>query len=215
MTERPLDRLFPLTGIVAVALWVIGLVIVEGASSTDAEAAADVLAAYQEDDVAITVGGFVFMVGSAFFLWFVGSLRAELAAHEEAGSYLTPIAFAGGIATAVCLMLVPGPNIAAAINQDELTAEAAQAMGIVDDAFFIGAEVSAIVLLVATALFALRTGVLPRWLAWASLVVALILLIGPIGWIGLIFLFPLWVIAVSLLLRARGRRAAVEVHAPA
>ena len=204
MTERGFDRFFPLAGVVAVALWVIGLVIVEGASSTNAETPAENLAAYQEDALAISIGGFLFMLGAAFFLWFLGSLRSRLVAVEPPPSHLTAIAFAGGVATAICLLLVPGPNLAAAINEDDLSAEAAQAMAVVDDAFFVGAEVAAIVLLVATGLLALRTGVLPRWVAWLSFAIALVLVIAPVGWAALIFGFPVWVLAVSLLLFARG-----------
>jgi hypothetical protein len=44
------------------------------------------------------------------------------------------------------------------------------------------------------------TASLPRWLAWVSLVVALALIILPIGWAALLFAFPLWVLVVSYLL---------------
>ena len=68
------------------------------------------------------------------------------------------------------------------------------------DVFFLGAEMSAAVLLAATGVHALRTGSLPSWLAWVSLVVALALIILPIGWAALLFAFPLWVLVVSFLL---------------
>lgn len=207
MTERRLDRFFPLAGIAAVALWVIGFIVVEGGSDTGAETAAETLAVYQDDDAAILAGGFITMLGTVFFLWFLGSLRTALMAAEGVGSHLTAIAFAGGIVTAVCLLLVPGPNIAGAINNDELTAEAAQAMTVIDDAFFLGAELAAIVLVVATGLLALRTGVLPRWLAWFSFLIAVALVIVPIGWAALIFGLPVWVLAVSILLFTRGAQA--------
>ena len=216
MTERRFDRFHPLAGIVAVVLWVVGFVVVEGGSSTDAESPADVLAAYQDDTGAIVAGGFLAMLGAVFFLWFVGSLRNRLAEAEGGIGNLTPIAFAGGIATAICLLLVPGPNVAAAINENDLSAEAAQAMSVVDDAFFVGAELSAIVLLVATGLLALRTGLFPRWFAWVSFLIALVLVIAPIGWAALIFAFPLWVLAASLMLFMRGERAgAAPVESPA
>jgi len=46
---------------------------------------------------------------------------------------------------------------------------------------------------------------LPVWLAWASLVFALGLLIFPIGWAVLIFGVPLWTVVVSVLLWRRVR----------
>jgi hypothetical protein len=77
------------------------------------------------------------------------------------------------------------------------------------------------VLVAATALVALRTGALPRWLTWLSLAFALWLLIPPLGtsgatqpenpaaWTGLAVLpaAPLWtaVTAVVLTLKRRDR----------
>jgi type IV secretory pathway TrbD component len=59
----------------------------------------------------------------------------------------------------------------------------------------------------------LRTGSLPRWLAWVSLVVALALIILPIGWAALLFGFPLWVLVVSFLLWSASADTA-EASAP-
>ena len=212
MSDRRWKRLSPLTGIVAVALWVIATLITEGAATTDADTPQEMLAAYRDDTGAILSGSFLFMVGTAFFLWFLGSLRSRLFAAEGPPAHLSGIAFAGGIATAVCLLLMPAPHVAATINEDDLTAEAAHTLGTIDDAFFVGAEIAAIVLLVATGLLALRTGVLPRWLGYVSLVVAVWLVIGPIGWLALLLAFPVWVILVSVLLM---QRAGAERELPA
>ena len=43
----------------------------------------------------------------------------------------------------------------------------------------------------------------PRWLAWVSLLLALWLVIGPIGWLALLFGLPLWTLLVSVLLLRR------------
>jgi hypothetical protein len=49
--------------------------------------------------------------------------------------------------------------------------------------------------------------VLPAWLGWFALVVVLGLLIVPIGWLFLLFLFPLWLSATSLVLYGRASAA--------
>ena len=54
-------------------------------------------------------------------------------------------------------------------------------------------------------LTSLSTGAFPAWLAWASIVLAIWLLIVPIAWIALVYAFPLWLIAVSVLLWTRAR----------
>ena len=73
-------------------------------------------------------------------------------------------------------------------------------------AFFIGAGIAGASLLAATGMVALRTAVLPTWLGWASLVVALLMLtvLGPIGFIAIVIGLPLWVLVVSILLWRRG-----------
>lgn len=192
-------RYAPLTGVAAVVFWVVGFFLFLSTDVEGAEEAAEILAGYESDENAILFAGWVFVLGGVLFLWFLGSLRTRLLAAEGAPGRLTAIAFGGGIATAIFLMTLPLGDMAAALA-DELEPQAAQALNNIGTAGFIGAEFSAIALLVATALVALRTGVLPRWLGWVSLLLALWLLIAPIGWLALIFGVPLWILVVSVLL---------------
>ena len=60
---------------------------------------------------------------------------------------------------------------------------------------------------VAVAVLAFRTNVLPRWWAAFSILIAVVLVIGPIGWAALIFGLPLWTIGTALFLLL-GRRPA-------
>jgi hypothetical protein len=192
-------RYAPLTGVAAVVFWVVGFFLFLSTDVEGAEEAAEILAGYESDENAVLFAGWVFVLGGVLFLWFLGSLRTHLLAAEGAPGRLTAIAFGGGIATAIFLMTLPLGDMAAALA-DELEPQAAQALNNIGTAGFIGAEFSAIALLVATALVALRTGVLPRWLGWVSLLLALWLLIAPIGWLALIFGVPLWILVVSVLL---------------
>ena len=199
----------PLTGVAAVVLWVVGLLV--GGDKTNKDEGAEILAAVRDNSNQILLGGILFLIGTALFIWFLGALRNRLLAAEGEPGRLAATAFAGGVATAVCVALFPGPDLAAALNKDDIDASAASAMHNLGDAFFLGAEYLLPVLLVATALASLRHGALPRWLAWVSLVIAVVLLIGPIGWAALIFAFPLWVIVVSILLWRGWPRTAYAV----
>ncbi len=64
------------------------------------------------------------------------------------------------------------------------------------------ANVCASVLVAATSVVALRTSVLPRWLAWAGFVVALIALLHPLVPEATLLLRVLWVLAVSVFMLA-------------
>jgi hypothetical protein len=206
MVERRRDlweRFGPLSGVAAVVLWIIGFLLFLATEVEGADTAAEILAGYESDENLILLAAWLFVLGGVLFLWFLGTLRTRLLAAEGAPGRLTAIAFAAGIATAVFLMSLPLGDVAGALA-DDLEPAAAQALNEVGTAFFVGAEFSALALVVATALLVLRTGALPRWLGWVSLVLGLLLLIGPIGWLGLIFGFPIWVLVVSFLLWQRG-----------
>ncbi len=204
------ERWAPLTGVAAVVLWAIGFLVIEGFgdSPSDDAAPAEILRYFEEDEGSLFLGGLIFMLGTLFFVWFAGSLRSTIAALEGASARLASIAFAGAVMKAVFDIALLAPQLAGAFVANEsdapLAPEAAQALWHAGFGFFVAAEYSGALLLVATAIAILRWRLLPAWLAWASLALALILLIPPIGWLGLLIGIPLWTLATSVLLYLRG-----------
>jgi hypothetical protein len=198
------ERLAPLAGIVTVVLWFAAVFIIETVTNppTDDATADDVLAYFRGEETGIYVSSVLFALGSLFFLWFVGSLRAALDRAEGAGGRVANIAFGAGVAVVVATLLF-GVTPAVGAFSGDAGAQAAEALWYVDDIFFVGAEFLAIPLVLATALVAWRTGVLPRWLAILSILVAVLLLVVPIGWAGLIFGLPIWTVATSVVLSRR------------
>jgi hypothetical protein len=201
-----LERWLPLTGVVAVALWIIGIFVLENASP-DSDASPDEILAYFDDDSAsIYAGAFLFSLGTAFFVWFLGSLRTAFLAAEGQPGRLTAVVFAGGVGKAVFDMGVMGGFVAGALAADEadpLSPEAAQTLFFVDDAFFIGAEFMAFVFMAAAGAVILTRRALPMWLGWLAVLIALGLLVFWIGWAFLLFGVPLWVLLASVILFLR------------
>jgi hypothetical protein len=195
------ERHSPFAGIVAVACWVIGLALMGDISSKDK--GTELLAYYRAHDNRIIVGTVIWLIGVGVFVWFLGILRSRLLASEGGDGRVTSIAFAAGMATAICLMLQPCADLAAVLSKDDLDASAARAIHSVADVFFVGAEYFLPVMLAAFALLALRTHVFPAWFAWITVGIAFVLLIAPIGWAALVFAFPLWVLVLSFMLWAR------------
>jgi len=192
------ERYAPLTGVVAVAGWVIGLLATGDLSSKDK--GSEILAYYNAHEGRIIGGGVVWLIGTALFVWFLGSLRVRLLAAEGPEGHLTAVAFAGGVGTAICLALQVGPDVVGALSKDDLDPSSAVALHNVSLVFFLGAEYLCPVLLAATAVVALRRrAVLPRWLAWVTLLIALVMLVAPVGWAALVFAFPIWVLVVAYL----------------
>ena len=164
-------------------------------------------------------GAFVFSNGVVplfhvfFFLWFLGVLRGVLRRAEGEGGGLSSVALAGG----VVFVALSAAGFAAEIvypatllrfegyEQDDQLVFASLALS---SWLYHFCQAGASVLISATSLLALRTGVLPRWLALAGLVVALLTLLH--------FILPLlgalagllWIAAVSALMLTGGVRYA-------
>ena len=75
-----LERFAPLTGVLAVVLWVIGVIVLE--TAVEMKDPATLLDSYRTEESSIVLGGFLWVLGTFFFFWFLGSLRARLAAAE-------------------------------------------------------------------------------------------------------------------------------------
>ena len=101
------------------------------------------------------------------------------------------------------LALTGGQSTGATTDANLLTPDVAIVFWRLAHGIFIAAELALALFLAAASLLALRGVLLPRWLGWFGIVVAVILLIPPIGWAALLFLFPLWLILASVILWRR------------
>lgn len=211
---RQEERLAPLTGIAVLVFGLAGLIVLEGpADRPEIDVEPSAFVAYFGDRDSVVLGSFLMMLSVAFFLWFIGVLRAALRRGEGEVGRLSAIACGGGIATAILFSAVPSISVLGALDAEQLSPESAKTLFLVGDAFIYPATVTATVLLAATGLTALRTGSLPRWLAWVSLALALWLVIPPLGsasgtpenpagWTGLAALdaLPLWTAITAIVL---------------
>jgi len=199
------NRVMGLTGLLTVALWIVGLVIADGTTSNlpDNSKDAAVLAWIQGNKNSIIVGSFLFMIGCALFLVWGGMLRARLAEAEGGVHTLATIAYGAATVMAATGFLTQA-NIASAINADSVSAATAGTLYHLGDAFFVAAEIALAVLLCSVGVLAYRTAVLPRWWAILGALVGVVALVGPIGWAALIFGFPVWLLVTPWL--GSGRR---------
>jgi hypothetical protein len=200
-------RIALVAGPLAVALWIVGLIVAASGSKIPHHATdAQLLAWVQGNKNSIILGSFLFMVGCVVFLWFASILRTRLAAAEGESHTFSTLVFGGAIAMAVLGMGTKG-DIVTAIYPNDVSAATAGAMHNIGDLFFIGAEISLFAVLVGTAVVAYKTAVLPKWWSTLGALVGVAALIGPIGWAALIFGFPIWLLGTTVFL-ARAPRAA-------
>jgi hypothetical protein len=208
-TPTPQLRSAPLVGVGAVVLWVIGVALDPGVPDLFVDSGAEWLSFVTDNAGRINASRLVLLLGNVLFILFLATLRTRLSAFEVAPRHWTAVAFGGGLVTAAMLIGTSAPVLAASAAADGLEPSAAQALGVLEFAFFIGAGIGGASLLGATGILAIRTAVLPTWLGWASLVIALLMvtIIGPIGFIATVLGLPLWVLAVSILLWRRSSTA--------
>jgi hypothetical protein len=138
------------------------------------------------------------------FLWFIGVVRDRIGEFED--RFFATVFLGSGLlflATLFSATAVAGALVAAAsagpIGSDVWTIARATTLTVLD----VYATKMAGVFMVSTATIALRTRVLPRWLAVVGLCIALVLVVlgGRIRWLDIAF--PAWVLLVSVhILRA-------------
>jgi hypothetical protein len=209
------NRRWALAGPLAVALWVVGIILINKNGPAEHSTGAQILAWYKSHSDSVTLGAWLFMVGCVAFVVFVSGLRGRLADAAGRASQLPTLALVGAGMAALAGMLTAAVDLAGGIDKNDITPAIAAVFHHSVDVFFVCAELAAILPLAAVAIVAWRTRVLPRWWAVFSGLVAVVLIIGPIGWLGLIFGLPIWTLGTSLfvLLRSPERMRAAAAAA--
>ena len=209
------NRRWALHGPLAVALWIVGVILINRNGPADHATGSQILAWYKADSDTVVVGGWLFMLGCLSFVSFVAGLRVRLAEAVGTASQLPGLALAGAAMSGVMGLLTAGVDLTGGIDKNDIGPATAATFHHAVDIFFVGAELTAILPVAAIALVAWRTRVLPRWWAAFGGLVAVVLIAGPIGWIGLIFGLPIWTLGTSLfvLLGSRDRVRAAAATA--
>lgn len=192
------ERWWPLGGLVFVVLFFTAFVLTGESGDNGSE----VLEHYTGQEGKQIVALFLLASSAIAYLVFVGALRAVLATVEREPRPLSTLGFAGGIVT-TCLLLVTAA-VLGALTDAVGTAENPETYYILNSTTYplvtFGIAASSLLAL-ATGILTLRSGVLPRWVGWVSLVAA------PITLIAILFIpifgFLAWVTLVSVVLLIR------------
>lgn len=198
------QRLEPLAGVVFVILAVIALLTAAGEDFL-AEPA-EVADYYVDNSGRVVVAAIIDGLAIFAFFWFVGAVRNRLRVRETPEGGLPALAFGGGIAAATLLLVANAATMAGAFRAEEdgeIDPAVAAALNDISSLIIgIAAPVALAVFVAATGIVSIATGVLPRWLGWLSLLLALGFLIPYISFVFWVP-FGIWVLAVSVLLYLR------------
>jgi hypothetical protein len=207
------------TGAVSGILFVVTIVATFFVPSTPDvdDPAAEIRDSLVDDRNGLIAGVYLSGLAAFFFLAFLAALYLLLR-RAEAEPGPSVLALVAGVATTVMVLAVTGVVLALVGAADEQAGdEALRALLELDSALFIPTGFFFAAFHVGAGLSILQTGALPRWLGWASVLIALVLLIalfgmfseddegGPLGIVYFLDLLAslLWALATSILMLRR------------
>jgi hypothetical protein len=208
MVDQEWERYGALGGIWFVVLMVIGGVAL-GTPPSRSDSAAEIAKYYADKDTALQVGAFLAAIGIIGLVWWFATLWRKMAAAEGGTPRVAMIALLG--------FLVSGIGAMMAVTIDAATAAANSVAGEGSAVFFQMSNISFgfsalgdVILTAAVGGLVLRTGFLPKWVAYLSAVVAAVALVGTLSiasdsdaftaftMIGAL-LWGIWIIVISIL----------------
>ena len=209
-----LRRWLALGGVVAPVLIVLGFTVVGGDTPNDKASAAKVISYYRDHKDASMIAALMVTIGAVLLVLFAARLR-EVLREGGSGSDVLPVAAFGGIVIlSAGLFLLATVHFALVQAADHRFAAPAQTLNVLDNNDFFVLVGGMAVLALAAGIAIVRRPVLPRWLGWAAIVIGVLSLAGPVGFIGVI-LATLWIFVVAILLFLRTgeiETGTVEVH---
>jgi hypothetical protein len=196
-----LERLAPLGGALFGVMMIVGVLVTGEPLDTDASGE-EVIKHY--DDAKYFVGIIMLALGAVVFMFFAAALRKHVATRGP--EWLAALVFGGAIVFTVGLAGFASSQFALVDAADQKAVGAAQALNIIDNNNFPPAVIGACVLLLGMAAHILQSRSLPRWIGWASLVIGILALAGPLGILAFILFAP-WSIVVGITLYRQGTSA--------
>ncbi len=194
-------RFVALTGAVWAVLAVIGIVTAGGETPEGSASAAKVVTYYSLHSSEIKTSSVFFVLAFLFLLLFCGVLRAFLR-RNPANEPLATLMLAAAAVVTVTAGMLSGVELGLAKNIHHLGPQAAQAVNLVSNEGFLPLLIGGFVFSICNGLAILRGSLLPRWLGWVAIVMAIVFLIPPIVIVGF-FLLVAWSLVVSIFMFMR------------
>ncbi|MFL5908399.1 MAG: hypothetical protein ACJ75Z_12490 [Solirubrobacterales bacterium] len=201
-------RLAPLSGIVFVALLVVGFIPVGGETPDVNDSPSKITNFWADHHDKEVVAALLVAIGAIFLALFVATLRDRLRRTDQESGFSSNLILIGGTASVAGFMVAVGFHIALADGGDHhYSPQAMQALNVLDNDDFFAFAVPLGIMMLGVAAATIRAGgALPTWLGW----VALVLAIGQFTPVGFLFfgLTGIWIIVASIMLSARADEAA-------
>jgi hypothetical protein len=201
------DWLMPLTGVIFVVLLIVSFAV--GGEPPDVEdPVSEIVDHYVDNKDAIVFSIILGGLATAFFIFYANYLRRHFG-----GATLAATVLVGASIMAVGFTIDATIALALAESVEDIDDSAVQALQGLWDNDFIPIAFGVLIFLISAGVSTLQTGVLPRWMGWVALALAVIGF-TPVGWAAFLG-GGLWVIVSSVLLSLRARREDAVAPPPA
>jgi hypothetical protein len=197
-------QLLPLSGVASVLLIVASFIVVGESPDLDAPAR-EVVSYYSENDSSLQWGAALLALGAFFFMLFATAIAALLRRDPPASSVSANFSLGGGILFAAGATIFAGLAFTAGDAVDDVGPATLQTLHVLEMDMFFTVAVGTGAFLLGSGVGALRTGVLPGWLAWAAIVIGVVA-ITPLGFFGFLAL-GIWTLIASVMLAMRAGAA--------
>jgi hypothetical protein len=197
MPNQNLQRLAPLTGVLAIVLVFVSF-FVQGEPPSADEGPRKIVEWYTDHEGQTIFAALLASLGAVSLIFFAATVRRAMRRTEQAMGVLSMAVLAGGAVAATGIATDSALRFALADQADEISPVAVQALHGFWEAFFFPMVVGLGTLILALSLGSLRTRVIPVWLAWIGILL-FVVFFTPAGFIAFLA-SALWTIVVSILL---------------
>jgi hypothetical protein len=193
--------LIPLAGILAIVVIVIAFAV--GGESPDADdSLRKVVSFYRDNDSEQVIAAALLGWGAALLLLFGAGLWRIVREAETERHGASSLLLGGSVLWAAGATIFAGITFTLGDVADDLSPAAIQALNALNSDMFFTVAVGTFAFAVGAGMSALNTGILPKWLGWAAIVIGIVA-ITPAGFFGFLA-FGVWVLIASIVLLMRG-----------
>lgn len=193
-------RRAPWTGIAAAACALAAVIL--GGETPEFDASTAEIASHYDDSASTAIAAALIALTGLFFVFFASALRTRLREAESAST----LTLVGGAIFAIGLTIFAGLEFTLAdlVNSDnQIDPGALQALNALDSDLFFPSVVGLAVFYFSTAFGMLSTNAFPRWWGWVTLVIAILSVLGPLGFLAFVLTLP-WSLVTAIMLMRGG-----------
>jgi MFS family permease len=195
------------TGPAFTVLFVIASMALEGNTPGEKASADEVMKYYNAHQGRTTASVFLAPLGAALLVLFASYVRTLVRDREPAVGAGPTVLVAGAVLWASGLLVGSSLTLALLTASDHGQAQVAETMNVLSNDMWLPFVAGIAVTLLGAGMTVLASGILPRWMGWVALVIGVISLAGPGGFLGF-FVAPLWILVAGIML-ARAPRSTV------